>query len=401
MSHASPNWKLLLECARRLTAAGRSPFTRRMLIDCVQRIDSARKEGSLNPTIQGMTDNLKGGNDSGQLNVVFHSVGWGQFILLEEAKGQPLPDEDGPVLPQESHRADVPAEHDSGLREIPPLATSVPVGPQRRIGLVGCVKDKEPEPAAARRLYRSPLFRGRKAWVQRSCSSWFILSAKYGLIHPDRWIEPYDQTLKDASPAQRRIWSQEVLAELTCYLGDVSGAVVEIHAGVEYRDSGLVTGLEDRGAVVVVPTEGLSLGEQLHFYGRAVPAPAESLEAAHAVPDEFPSDQVDVPTSASAPGGDMATFDLTLQQTYYKMGFFNIGVGYDRYVRQTEGPVRLRLGRDGEEIEGRVDRHANQNGTPRIMGGAQLKRWLQANFKPMDAVAVDLSSQDVMILDRK
>ena len=291
--------------------------------------------------------------------------------------------------------------HNSGPREIPPLAASAPEGAQRRIGLVGCVKDKEPEPAAARRLYRSPLFRGRKAWVQRSCSSWFILSAKYGLIHPDRWIEPYDQTLKDASPAQRRVWSQEVLAELTRYLGDVSGAVIEIHAGVEYRDSGLVAGLEDRGAVVEVPTEGLSLGEQLHFYGRPVPAPAESLEAAPAVPDEFPSDQVDVPTSASATGGDMATFDLTLQQTYYKMGFFNIGVGYDRYVRQTEGPVRLRLGRDGAEIEARVDRHANQNGTPRIMGGAQLKRWLQANFRPMDTVAVDLSSQDVMILDRK
>ena len=97
----------------------------------------------------------------------------------------------------------------------------------------------------------------------------------------------------------------------------------------------------------------------------------------------------------------MATFDLTLQQTYYKMGFFNIGVGYDRYVRQTEGPVRLRLGRDGAEIAARVDRHANQNGTPRIMGGVQLKRWLQANFRPLDTVAVDLSSQDVMILDRK
>jgi len=97
----------------------------------------------------------------------------------------------------------------------------------------------------------------------------------------------------------------------------------------------------------------------------------------------------------------LATFDLTLRQTYYKMGFFNIGVGYDRYVRQTEGPVQLRLGRDGAEIAARVDRRANPNGTPRVMGGAQLTRWLQANFRPMDTVAVDLSSQDVMILDRK
>ena len=96
----------------------------------------------------------------------------------------------------------------------------------------------------------------------------------------------------------------------------------------------------------------------------------------------------------------MPTFDLTLQQTYYKMGFFNLGVTYDRHVRKTEGPVRLRLGRDGEEIDARVDRHANQNGTARVMGGALLKKWLQANFNPMDTVVVDLASQDVIVLAR-
>ena len=97
----------------------------------------------------------------------------------------------------------------------------------------------------------------------------------------------------------------------------------------------------------------------------------------------------------------MATFSLTLHQTYFKMGLFNVGVSHDRYVPKAEGPVRLRLGRDGAEIEGRVDRHANRNRTPRIMGGAQLKRWFKDNFKPMDTVAVDLSSQDVIVLDRK
>jgi hypothetical protein len=67
----------------------------------------------------------------------------------------------------------------------------------------------------------------------------------------------------------------------------------------------------------------------------------------------------------------MPTFNLTLQKTYFKMGFFNVGVSYDRHVRKTEGPVRLRLGRDGKEVEARVDRHANQNGTPRIMGASR------------------------------
>jgi hypothetical protein len=83
------------------------------------------------------------------------------------------------------------------------------------------------------------------------------------------------------------------------------------------------------------------------------------------------------------------------------MGFFNVGVGYDRHVRKTEGPVRLRLGRGGQEVEARVDRHANRNGTPRIMGGVPLRDWFQANFKPMEIVAVDLASQDAIVLDRK
>ena len=97
----------------------------------------------------------------------------------------------------------------------------------------------------------------------------------------------------------------------------------------------------------------------------------------------------------------MPTFPLTLQKTYHKMGFFNVGVTWDRYVRKTEGPVRIRLGHDGPEIEGRVDRHANQNGSARVMGGASLKRWFQANFAPLDRVSVDLSSEDVIVLDRE
>jgi hypothetical protein len=95
----------------------------------------------------------------------------------------------------------------------------------------------------------------------------------------------------------------------------------------------------------------------------------------------------------------MTALNLTLQKTYFKMGFFNVGVSHDRYVRRTEGPVRIRLGREGEVVEGRVDRHANRNGTARVMGGVPVKRWFQANFKPMDTVAVDFASEEEIVLD--
>jgi len=97
----------------------------------------------------------------------------------------------------------------------------------------------------------------------------------------------------------------------------------------------------------------------------------------------------------------MAVFVLTLQQTYYDHGFFNVTVDYDGYVRDREGPVHLVLGEEGEQtIEGRIDRHANQNGTARIHGGPRLRAWFQANFQVMALVAVDLGSPDLIQLTR-
>jgi len=96
----------------------------------------------------------------------------------------------------------------------------------------------------------------------------------------------------------------------------------------------------------------------------------------------------------------MTIFNLTLQETYFKQGFFNVIVDFDRFVRAEEGPIRLRLGRNGREIQASINRHANNNGTARIMGGADLRNWFQSQFEPMDTVAVDLSSRDVIILDK-
>ena len=96
----------------------------------------------------------------------------------------------------------------------------------------------------------------------------------------------------------------------------------------------------------------------------------------------------------------MTTFRLKLQQSYFKQGFFNVKVDYDRHVRNSDGPVRLRLGRNGPEIEAKINRSANQNRTARILGGPGLRDWFQKNFEPLQTVSVDLSSQDVIVLDR-
>lgn len=94
----------------------------------------------------------------------------------------------------------------------------------------------------------------------------------------------------------------------------------------------------------------------------------------------------------------MAIFPLRLQETYFKRGFFNVTVEFANYVRATEGPVKLKLGQHGIEIEASVDRHANTNGTPRIMGGPRLRDWFQRHFDSMQVVCVDLTSQEMLVL---
>lgn len=73
---------------------------------------------------------------------------------------------------------------------------------------------------------------------------------------------------------------------------------------------------------------------------------------------------------------------------------------YDRYVRTNDGPVHLRIEPSGDEFQGKINRHINQNGTARILGGAKLRDWFQKNFEPMDIVHVDLGSYDLIVLKK-
>jgi hypothetical protein len=140
-----------------------------------------------------------------------------------------------------------------------------------RIGLVGCVKGKLSDSAPARDLYTSDLFAGRRAFVERSCDCWYILSALHGLVDPSRVLEPYDHTLKDVSAIDRRAWSSGVVEDLKRTVGNLAGVTFEVHAGAEYREFGLREGLEREGAIVEVPTSGLRMGEQLSFYASHTP----------------------------------------------------------------------------------------------------------------------------------
>ena len=77
-------WTLVEQCAKELTENGISPFTRADLIKGVQRKDASYGPDSINPIIQGLTDNLKGGAPGAVGKNILHSVGRGLFVLNDK-----------------------------------------------------------------------------------------------------------------------------------------------------------------------------------------------------------------------------------------------------------------------------------------------------------------------------
>ena len=131
--------------------------------------------------------------------------------------------------------------------------------------LVSCVSQKRATPSPAKDLYTSPLFRKARAYVERTGGPWFVLSAKYGLVHPDEVIEPYDLTLNTMGVADRRRWASKVLNQLEPHLEGIEAVI--FLAGHRYREF-LEPSLQGRGLAVSVPMEGLKIGEQLSWLRR-------------------------------------------------------------------------------------------------------------------------------------
>jgi len=147
--------------------------------------------------------------------------------------------------------------------------------------LIGCTKTKRTEPSPARDLYDpSDLFRRRREYAEMSGKPWAILSALYGVVNPDRVIEPYDTTIdsrrtKDGGglgwavgvvQACHRIAGTELRMD-NGHLEYATPITVEVHAGVDY-----VRTIQDYAVrfaekiTLLHPVAGLAIGEQKQWY---------------------------------------------------------------------------------------------------------------------------------------
>lgn len=88
----------------------------------------------------------------------------------------------------------------------------------------------------------------------------------------------------------------------------------------------------------------------------------------------------------------MQTFEIVLHKTYYNQGFFNVNTRFDSWFGSGGVPIEIRLRDSGTAIQGMINRTANSNGTPRIMGGSLLRAWFQENFQIGDRIKVEIVS---------
>jgi hypothetical protein len=134
--------------------------------------------------------------------------------------------------------------------------------------LVSCVGQKHPSPMEARDLYCSAWFTKARRYVEYTRRPWFILSAEYGLVSPDSEIAPYDRTLQNMGVVTRKQWAQKVARQMDERFPHCRQLVVL--AGARYREF-LMPYLRSRADRVVVPLEGLRIGEQLSWLAAHAP----------------------------------------------------------------------------------------------------------------------------------
>ncbi len=124
--------------------------------------------------------------------------------------------------------------------------------------------------AEAKDLYDSTLFAKSREYVEKHCDSWFILSAKYGLVKPTDVIEPYEESLNTKTQLERVKWADRIWDLLLLHLNPTDR--VTILAGRHYREN-LVPCLKKYGCQVDIPMKGLGIGRQLQWLSRQLKQP--------------------------------------------------------------------------------------------------------------------------------
>lgn len=87
-------------------------------------------------------------------------------------------------------------------------------------------------------------------------------------MDPESIIAPYEKTLNHMGVRERRAWAAKVVSQMNNFLPQTDSIVVL--AGARYREF-LMGYLRSRAREVLVPLEGLRIGEQLSWLASHCP----------------------------------------------------------------------------------------------------------------------------------
>ena len=127
------------------------------------------------------------------------------------------------------------------------------------IAFISCVKKKKDVPCKAKDIYVSDFFKKQLDYARSINPNIYILSAKYGVLKLDDYVEPYEKTLKTMSKAEINQWYELVRRQLTEKGVDFTEKAIFV-CGDLYAN-GVATLFPDHD----LPMAGMSFGNRLKF----------------------------------------------------------------------------------------------------------------------------------------
>jgi len=107
------------------------------------------------------------------------------------------------------------------------------------IAILNCVNKKNPGRQQAQLMYYGMTWDAKIAFIKQAYDEWYILSAKYGLIHPTTIIEPYNISFKPDKRFLKHGLTQELVDVKTWWLSVINaskslGNEIHWHVGNDY-----------------------------------------------------------------------------------------------------------------------------------------------------------------------
>ena len=129
-----------------------------------------------------------------------------------------------------------------------------------RVALISCAKMKRPGVHAAKDLYASPRFKLAWKYASARYDRVYILSAKHGLLEPERRIRAYDASLNDRTTEERLRWARKVARQIRAVIPPM--AFIDLWCGRAYWNP--LRELLD-GYQILAPFAWMSQGKQLQW----------------------------------------------------------------------------------------------------------------------------------------